>query len=797
MHPHSSHVGMSALTDRSDDRQSSALARDDDGGEIATREATILEAAARGEVAEELRRSELLHRTLTANLPDTTMFLLDRDLRILIAEGEGLRALGWFDEDMFRGRRVVELQGELPSDVLAISLECYRAAFSGDRGEFEFTSQELSFTVTAVPVHGTDDTVESVLVVVRDITQRKTAERRLAQHAGQQECVARLGQFALREREPRSLFKHVLGAVAATLELEFCAVLELRAGAQMLDIVASIGFRDDAVRHRKVPNNASSQAGHVLSRAQPVVTEDLATETRFEPSPLLLDHGVVSSMSVLIEGRERPFGVLSAHTSRRRSFGAADVNFLTAVANVISAAVERHAEEEISREAALRDPLTGLPNRTMVLDRLEQALRRRRRDDSNVAAIMIDLDRFKVINDSLGHGAGDGLLLALAPRLREILRTSDTVARLSGDEFVIVCEAPRGLHQVIEVAQRAAAAIAQPFALDSGEHFVSASIGISVAARSDETPESLLRDADAAMYRAKKAGGGRFEVFDDEMRAEVLGRLRIETELRHALDHNELRVFYQPIVDTATGIPRGLEALVRWQHPQRGLVAPLDFIAIAEETGLIVDLGRWVLETACRQGAIWQRRFDRPLKMFVNVSGRQIADPLFPVEVAEVVRSSGLRPGTLGLEVTESVLIDEAGATMNVLDQLTADGVRLTLDDFGTGYSSLSHLKQFPLAGLKIDAVFTYGLGRTTADAAIVKSVIDLARALGLTVVAEGVETDAQLRHLRQLGCPRAQGHLFSRARCSEEIDAFLGQSLTVAPADVGVPQRPSRAAMN
>jgi diguanylate cyclase (GGDEF)-like protein len=752
--------------------------------EIATHEATILDVAARGDVAADLRRSELLHRTLTANLPDTTMFLLDRDLRILIAEGEGLRGLEWFDEDMFRGRMVAELQGELPSDVLATSLECYRAAFTGDRGEFEFTSEGLSFTVTAVPVHGTDDSVESVLVVVRDITERTNAERQLAQHARQQECVARLGQFALRERDPQLLLNHTLAAVAQTLELEFCVVLALRHTGQV-DVVASRGFLEVPIRDWGIANDPASQAGYVLSRSEPVVVDELRTDTRFRQSQLLLDHGVVSSMSVLIEGRERPFGVLSAHSGRRRCFDDGDVNFLTAVANVVSAAVERHAEEDISREAALRDPLTGLPNRTMALDRLDQALRRRRRDNTNVAAIMIDLDRFKVINDSLGHGAGDGLLQALAPRLREILRTSDTVARLSGDEFVIVCEAPCGLHQVIAVAQRAAAAIAQPFALDTGEHFVSASIGISVAARSDETPESLLRDADAAMYRAKKAGGGRYEVFDDQMRAEVLGRLRIETELRQALDHDELRVYYQPIIDTTTGLPRGVEALVRWQHPQRGLIAPLSFIPIAEETGLIIDLGRWVLEAACHQGAIWQRRFARPLKMFVNVSGRQIADPSFPPEVAEIVRRSGLQPGTLCLEVTESVLIDEAGATMTVLDQLAKDGVRLTLDDFGTGYSSLSHLKQFPLAGLKIDAAFTSGLGRTAADAAIVKSVVDLARALGLTVVAEGVETDEQLGHLRRLGCTRAQGYLFSRARRSEEIEGFLGQFLTVAPDDV------------
>jgi diguanylate cyclase (GGDEF)-like protein len=766
-----------SLVDRSRPGEPTPDAARHDVSQVSPLQLAIRDATARREVDQEVRRSEALHRTLTANLPDTSMFLLDPDMRVLVAEGDGIRGLPWVDEQMFRGRTVTELGGELPSDVLAMSLECYRGALAGERREFEFTSESLTFTVTAVPVHNEDGIVESALAVIRDVTQRKQAERLLAQHARQQECVARLGQFALRERELQTLLDHAVAAVARTLDLEFCSVLALRRSEDRLDFVASEGFRDGAIRDREVPNERTNHAGYVLSRHEPIVVDDLNTETRFQRAPLLLEHDVVSCMSVVIDGRERPFGVLSAHTSRQRSFGVDDVNFLTAVANVLSAAVERHAEEEISRQASLTDPLTGLPNRTMALDRLRQALSRRRRDGSNVAALMLDLDRFKVINDSLGHGAGDELLLALAPRLREILRPSDTVARLSGDEFVIVCEAPRGLRQVITVAERAATAIGRPFVLDSGDHFVTASIGIAVASRADDTPESLLRDADAAMYRAKKCGAGRYELFDEEMRAEVLARLRVETELRYALDHGELRVHYQPIIDIETGQIRAMEALVRWEHPEHGLVPPLDFIPIAEETGLIIDLGRWVLETACEQGAAWQRCYDRPLKMFVNASGRQIADPLFPGEVAAIVRRSGLIPETLGLEVTESVLIDEAGSTLSVLNQLVKDGVRLTLDDFGTGYSSLNYLKQFPLVGLKIDSAFTKGLGRSTADTAIVKAVIDLSQALGMTVVAEGVETEEQLGQLRRLGCARAQGYLFSRARPAEEIAEFLDRS--------------------
>jgi diguanylate cyclase (GGDEF)-like protein/PAS domain S-box-containing protein len=751
--------------------------------EVARLEVPVLEAAARRAVSEELRRSELLHRTLTANLPDTSMFLLDRDLRILIAEGQGVRQLPWIDENMFRGRTVDDLQGELPNEVLAMSLETYHAALAGKRGEFEFSSDGMTFTVTAVPIRGDDGQVESALAVVRDVTQRKAAEEQLGEHASQQECVARLGELALRERDLHTLLNQAVAAVAQTLHLEFCEVLALRRGDEMLDFMASVGFPEGDRRRREIPNRSSSYAGYVLRGRDPVVVDDLNTETRFDRTRLLLDHGVVSGMSVLINARERPFGVLSAHTSHRRHFGTDDVNFLTAVANLLSAAVDRNGEEETSRHAALHDPLTGLPNRTLALDRLAHALDRRRRDGTDVATLLLDLDRFKVINDSLGHGAGDELLLALAPRLREIMRAQDTVARLSGDEFAIVCEAPDGLRQVVAVAERVAAAVGRPFALNSGKHFMTTSIGISVATGAEDTPESLLRDADVAMYRAKRRGPGRYEIFDDNMRSEVLARLRIEAELRRALDNRELRVHYQPIIDTRGGQPTALEALVRWEHPRRGLIAPLDFIPIAEETGLIIELGRWVLEQACQQGAAWQRHFGVPLKMFVNASGRQIADPQFAADVAEIAQRSGLGPGTLGLEVTESVFIEEAGSTLAVLTELVEGGVRLVLDDFGTGYSSLSYLKQFPLDGLKIDRAFTKGLGRSPADTAIVKAVIDMSRALGLTVVAEGVETQEQLEQLRLLACPRAQGYLFSRAQQAKAMGEYLGALLGEATA--------------
>jgi EAL domain-containing protein (putative c-di-GMP-specific phosphodiesterase class I) len=297
---------------------------------------------------------------------------------------------------------------------------------------------------------------------------------------------------------------------------------------------------------------------------------------------------------------------------------------------------------------------------------------------------------------------------------------------------------------------------------------------MAVAERAEDTAASLLRDADAAMHRAKKRGPGRYELFDATVRVQALSRLHTETELRQALEHKQLHVYYQPIIDTATGRPVATEALVRWQHPAHGLVPPLEFIPIAEETGLIVDLGRYVLEQACEQGAAWQRQFKVALEMFVNVSGHQLANPLFPVEVADIARRRGLLAGTLGLEVTESVLIGQEGSSATVLNELDAHGLRLMLDDFGTGYSSLSYLRRFPLGGVKVDRAFIDGLGDNAEDAAIMRAIVEMCRALGLTVVAEGVETDAQLRELRQLGCERAQGYLLCHPRPAEEITEFL-----------------------
>jgi diguanylate cyclase (GGDEF)-like protein/PAS domain S-box-containing protein len=433
---------------------------------------------------------------------------------------------------------------------------------------------------------------------------------------------------------------------------------------------------------------------------------------------------------------------------------------------------------------ALHDPLTGLPNRTLFVDRLDQALARARRSGGRLAVVFVDIDRFKVVNDSLGHGSGDGLLKQIAQRLAQAVRAADSVARFSGDEFVILLDGVESEHVALQLTDRLRTDLAAPFSLDEVDDFVaSASLGIAISDGLTATAETLVRDADAAMHRAKSAGGARCELFDTDMREAAIESLRTERDLRLGLTRDELRLHYQPIWSLESGRIEAVEALVRWERPGHGLLAPGAFIAIAEESDLILGLGEWVLHEACRQAAIWRAQFgdDAPLPVHVNVSVRQLAVPELVSVVANALADSGLAAADLALEITESGLIETGDRPAMAIQALKDLGVRIVLDDFGTGYSSLSYLKRFPIDELKIDREFVSRLGIVGEDAAIVQAVVALAHALGICVVGEGVETDEQVVALHGLGCERAQGYWLARPGSPENIVALVGRSFKAA----------------
>jgi diguanylate cyclase len=447
------------------------------------------------------------------------------------------------------------------------------------------------------------------------------------------------------------------------------------------------------------------------------------------------------------------------------------------LARSLSYAIERkRAEVELTHQA-LHDALTDLPNRALFYDRLGQALARLDRHDGALAVLFCDLDRFKVVNDSLGHGAGDRLLVAVARRLLSALRAGDTAARFGGDEFVVLCEDVEGELQAIAVAERIAAALQEPFRLGEGmEVHVRTSIGIALATDSGARAEALIRDADAAMYRAKERGRAGYEVFDDEMRDRAVRRLETETSLHRALERGELTLCYQPQVRLATGDLVGVEALVRWSHPERGPISPADFVALAEETGLIVPIGAWILEAACRQAALWAAEWPRAarVRMAINLSARQCASAEIVATVAGAIERTGVDPGRICLEITETAMTEALESKAAVLRSLKELGIALAIDDFGTGHSSLRALRRLPVDQVKIDASFVAGMGQSDQEAAIVSAVIGLAHALELETIAEGVETIAQVDRLRALGCDVAQGFYFSEPLRPEELGAML-----------------------
>jgi diguanylate cyclase (GGDEF)-like protein len=437
-------------------------------------------------------------------------------------------------------------------------------------------------------------------------------------------------------------------------------------------------------------------------------------------------------------------------------------------------AIERkRAEGRLARQA-LHDQLTGLPNRALFLDRLGVALERSRRSGAPLAVLFLDFDNFKQINDSRGHAAGDRLLATLGERLSGLLRPMDTVARFGGDEFTFLFEGLTSEREVVLIADRICEAAGRPIELDGGEVTVTVSVGIAMVADPTVSPETILREADAAMYRAKQRGRARYELFDDESRRRATERIELEAAVAQALERRELRVHYQPTLDLGgLGKVIGVEALVRWQHPIRGLLAARDFMPLAGDAGLAIPIGRFVVEHALGALARWRAR-EPDMTISLNLSSRQLRDPALPSLLIETIRATGLEPAAVCLEIAESELRDDPDTAISALERLKATGVRLAIDDFGSGASPLARLRELPIDALKLHESLTAGLGASPGDTAVVGALVELGHALGLYVVAEGVETEAQLEQLRELGCDAAQGYAIGRPVSGEQMDALL-----------------------
>jgi diguanylate cyclase (GGDEF)-like protein len=556
-----------------------------------------------------------------------------------------------------------------------------------------------------------------------------------------------------------------------------------RADPNMLQLVSVHGLPDTvAWQLWRTPVADSGAAGLAVQRDEVVVVDRYADSTAGIRE--LAENGVCTAMAAPVRDNGEVIGSLVVASRRTgRTYTATDRGLLAAFADHVGVAIT-DAQRLDGLEQGFRDPLTGLASRALFNDRLAHALACAERDQTRTSVLTVDLDRFQSVNDSLGHAVGDLLLAAVGERLRSCVRTTDTVARLSADEFAMLLHDVELRDRAVRVAERVLEALREPFPINGRDIFIGASIGIAFGAVGQQDAETLLQYADMALHTAKKNGKGRFEVFEPVMHAALKKRAGLESDLRLAVDRDEFVLRYQPIVELLSGRVSGFEALVRWMHPQLGMVPPLDFIPLAEETGLIVPIGTWVLREACRQAAEWNRR--RPatesLSISVNLSARQLQQANLPDLVADALASTGLAGRCLTLELTESLLVNDVESTVARLGQLKALGVRLAIDDFGTGYSSLAYLRRFPIDILKIDKLFVDAVATEAPESSLTGAIVHLARTLRLSTVAEGIESFDQCGPLRDSGCQLGQGYYFAKPLTSTDAETLL---FTSTPANM------------
>ena len=618
---------------------------------------------------------------------------------------------------------------------------------------------------TVVPIFDSAGLVEKYICIDFDITERKQFEDAIVDNAKRQGLIARLGRKALESGPLPELFEMATELACEGLKVRHAALFGFDAGAGSAVLQAGAGFPQSAIgtRFAHVPGPDSAER---LGRWS---------------AGLLGPRAAGSGIEVFIVCRDRLYGALGVYAPEQRTFQEHEDGFLNSLANILATAIEREDARSRLTYLAQYDALTGLPNRHRLAGCLEDAIAAAAQRGHRAGVMFIDLDRFKSVNDMMGHSVGDELLAQAGRRLQDCVREHDVVARLGGDEFAVVLPQLDGLDDAEAIARRIVEALARPFMLQGQQLFVSASVGIAAYPQDGGDADALLKSADTAMYSAKNSGRNNYRFFLAEMHANAAQRLQLEADLHLALERGEFELHYQPKLRLDSGAVSGFEALLRWRHPERGLVSPLEFISILEDTGMILPVGEWVIAEVCRQLGEWAGTLDRVPPVAINLSARQLAHTGLPDTVRAIVAGAGIDPRLLEFELTESMLMTDPEAAVAILSQLKAQGMRLSVDDFGTGYSSLAYLKRFPLDALKIDRTFVRDLPADSDDAAITKAVISLAHSLNLKVVAEGVETVGHVRALEAYQCDEIQGYYVSRPLPARDCAALLAERAALA----------------
>ncbi|QJE01746.1 EAL domain-containing protein [Massilia forsythiae] len=617
---------------------------------------------------------------------------------------------------------------------------------------------------TVVPMFDAAGVVERYICIDIDISERKEFERAIVENAARQTLIAEFGRKALGADGIEDLFADAADVAMRGLGASCAATFEAGGANEQYHVTLRAG----------AGHLTAAQGFRLAFPGGPLQPQPQETPLRPWLAPLADLHGLHSGVDACIICADNPIGFIGAYSDGARRFGADDLNFLRTIANILATAVERHDAKNRLTYLAQYDALTDLPNRRHLALSLEQAIGEAGRQGHRAGVMFIDLDRFKNVNDMLGHGVGDQLLVLAAKRLRACARDGALVARLGGDEFALVLPRLAGNDAAAALAGSVIEALAQPFYLQGQQLFVSASVGIASFPEDGADAELLLKSADTAMYEAKNNGRNNYQFYAAAMHEGAARRLQLEAQLRQALERREFLLHYQPKLDLASGSVSGFEALLRWQHPQRGLVPPLEFIAILEDTGLITAVGEWVIGEVCRQLKEWEAQGLPLPRVAINLSARQLEQDDLAGTIERIVHAAGVAPALLEFELTESMLMSNPEAAVEILERIKALGMRLSVDDFGTGYSSLAYLKRFPLDALKIDRTFVRDLPHDSDDAAITMAVIRLAHSLNLKVVAEGVEDIAQLRELEKYNCNEIQGYYFSRPLPAAACTALL-----------------------